>query len=429
MNHVTDDYPLPFVLDSGAGAPAVAAGGLLLVPDLGVGGSGTSAAHGGQPAARLTTRVIRKVAEWEAIQLQWDHLCAASPTDATPLAFAWLRNWWTVYGPTYGAGGLRIITLWRGTALVGALPLYIASASTGVLNVRCLRFVSTGEQEFEEICPDYLDLLHLPGQEAACVEAAWVAIDALEWDTLELLDLPRSSPLVRGLPAVGTLRRTRVSTRGGCPIANIDGGFDTYLAQLSSKTRMRARQEIRKAQQAGVRFELATDANGEAYFNDLIRLHQIRWTAEGKPGCFSAPRFTDFHRRLVSEWVRDGRLILARLSFKEEAFVVLYGFITGAKFDLYQLGVTSAEGTSIHSPGTLANLLLMGQLADRGVTRYDFLRGNSEFKKSLTTEHRELVRLRHRRLTPRALLDQATQFTQRVVRKLVRLGNKRLAPS
>lgn len=385
---------------------------------------GAQAMDSGLPLQPLTARVIQDLAEWEAVRLDWDSLCAASPTNSTTLAFAWLHSWWLVYAPAYGVRGLRIVTLWRGSVLTGALPLYLACAGVDTMAVRCLRFVSTGEQEYEEICPDYLDLLHLPGEETACVKAAWAAIDALDWDTLELLDLPHNSPLVHGLEWFDQNRRTRVIPRGGCPIANIDGGFDKYLAQLSSKTRMRARQEIRKAQQSGVLFELATEADGETYFNDLIRLHQVRWTTEGKPGCFSAPRFTEFHRRLLPQWLGSGRLILARLSYQGEAFVVLYGFVTDAKFDLYQLGVTSVEGTNIHSPGTLANLLLMAQLADRGVTHYDFLRGNSEFKKSLTTEHRDLVCLRCRRLTARAVLDQITLLLKRVGRKLMRISRR-----
>lgn len=372
----------------------------------------------------LEVRIIRELPAWEAVQRDWDGLCAASPTESTPLAFVWLRNWWLVYAPVYAAGGLRIITLWRGARLVGALPLYIA-AMQGPIAARCLRFVSTGEREFEEVCPDYMDLLHLPGEEQACVQAAWAAVDGLEWDTLELLDLPKTSPLLRGLgPAQ---RRSRLTARGGCPIANINGGFEHYLAQLSSKTRMRARQEIRKAQQSGVLFEMATEHDGDLYFDDLVRLHQKRWVAEGKAGCFSAPRFSEFHRSLLPEWLQSGRLILARLSYQGEAFVVLYGFVTDAKFDLYQLGVAAIEGTSVRSPGTLANLLLMAQLAERGVTHYDFLRGNSEFKKSLTTEQRELVCLKNRRITARALLWQAANFLTRVIRKVKRISIARFA--
>lgn len=369
----------------------------------------------------LTVRVIENTVDWDAIRRDWDNLYAVSPTASTPLDFAWLRCWWQVYGPVYGAGGLRIITLWRGSRLAGALPLYIDNGRRGSTIVRCLRFVSTGEAEYEETCPDYLNLLHLPGEEAGCAQAAWGAVDAMRWDTLELLDLPEDSPLLRWRDTFSRHARMKTVSRGSCPIAFIGSGLDAYLAGLSAKTRMRARQEVRKVERAGVVFELAGPTDAGHYFEDLIRVHQARWTADGRPGCFSAIRFTEFHRCLVREWAASGKVVLARLSYEGHACVVLYGFVTGAKFDLYQLGVTSIEGAAIHSPGTAANLLLMAQLAEQGVARYDFLRGMSAFKKSLSTEQRGLVCLECRRPTARALLDQAVQLPVRACRKIVRL--------
>ncbi len=112
--------------------------------------------------------------------------------------------------------------------------------------------------------------------------------------------------------------------------------------------------------------------------------------------------------------------MLARLSQQGQAQVVLYGFVTGAKFDLYQLGVNPAARMLLHSPGTAATLLLMLTLVSRGVTHYDFLRGNSAFKKSLTTEQREVVCLRCRRLNARAVLDQIYRFSSWVLRKVSR---------
>jgi len=374
--------------------------------------------------APLTVRIIDEVGGWDAIRADWDSLCQASPTASTSLDFVWLRTWWEVYGPVYGRGGLRIVSLWRESRLVGALPLYLDAGRGASFGVRCLRFISTGEAEYEETCPDYLNLLHLPDEEMACAQAAWAAMDAMQWDALELLDLPDDTPLLRARTAFSHDARLHVLSRGGCPIAFIGDGFEAYLAQLSSKSRARARQEVRKVERSGALFELADAADAEQYFDDLIRIHQERWVAEGRPGCFAAPRFTEFHRRLVREWVAGGRAILARLSHQANTFVVLYGFVTGTKFDLYQLGVTSDERAIIHSPGMAANLLLMARLAERGMDRYDFLRGTSAFKKSLTTEQRDLVCLACRRPTTRAVFGEARRLLLRAGRKVLQLVSR-----
>lgn len=391
-------------------------------------GTGAPSRTNGLPESAPSLRVIGDVAAWDAIRADWDALYQASPTASTPLDFTWLRHWWDVYGPVYGRGGLRIITLWRGARLVGVLPLYLDVGRGGRLGVRCLRFLSTGEAEFEEVCADYLDLLHLPDEEMACAKAAWRAIDAMAWDTLELLDLSEHSALLRWRSAFPRHARLQPVSRDACPIAFIGDGFEAYLARLSSKSRMRARQEMRKVERSGAVFELADAAEAERYFDELIRIHQERWMADGRPGCFAAPRFTEFHRRLVREWVASGRVILARLSHQANTFVVLYGFVTGRKFDLYQLGVMPDERAVIHSPGMAANLLLMAQLAGREMDRYDFLRGTSAFKKSLTTEQCGMVCLACRRPTMRAAFGEVRHLLLRAGRKVGQLVSRGRLP-
>jgi len=384
-------------------------------------GTGAPSRTNGLPESAPSLRVIGDVAAWDAIRADWDALYQASPTASTPLDFTWLRHWWDVYGPVYGRGGLRIITLWRGARLVGVLPLYLDVGRGGRLGVRCLRFLSTGEAEFEEVCADYLDLLLLPDEGMACVQAAWQAIDAIAWDTLELLDLSEHSALLRWRHTFSGHASLQLVSRGACPIARLGDGFDAYLASLSSKTRMHARQYLRDAERAGIVVELADAAVADAYFDDLVRVHQARWVAAGEPGCFSAPRFTEFHRGLVRQWVPGGRAVLARFSHQGAVFAVLYGFVTARKFDLYQFGVAPLDPGVVRSSGTAANLLLMRHLAQRGIGHYDFLRGVSSYKKSLATEQRQLLCASCRRHTPRALLDRMCQLAARVLRRVVKL--------
>ena len=372
----------------------------------------------------IKLRIIRDAAAWDALRADWDRLYAASPTASAPLDFVWLRSWWDIYGAVYGAEGLRIITLWRGDLLVGALPLYLQNVGL----IRCLRFISTGEAEAEEICPDYLNLLHLPSAAHECVEAAWEAISAMRWDRLEWMDMPVDSPMLQAGPALSNRFRLRLWSRGSCPIANLSDGFEAYLKQLSAKTRSRARQEMRKAQSSATTLRIVLDPAGQSQcFEELIRLHQARWESVGSPGCFAAPRFTAFHRKLLDGWAGSGRLLLAELVVQERTCVVLYGFVTAGKFDLYQLGVGTSEGSDVTSPGMAANLLLMDQLAAQGIARYDFLRGASRYKTSWTTEQRELVSLVGRRRSLRALVHDAIALLARVYRKIMRMFTRRKA--
>lgn len=362
----------------------------------------------------LKTRVIQNEPEWDAIREDWDALHASSPYSSTSLSFDWLRGWWRVYGTFYGTGGLRIVTVWRGSRLVGALPLYLGRRAGGPLGGRHLQFISTGEAEHEETCPDYLNLLCLPGEESGCVDSMWDRVGRMAWDRLEFVDLSEDSPLLRARTIPFTLQRF---SRGSCPVSDLKGGFEAYLARLSSNSRQQSRRLLREGERAGAHFELISVEHAADVFNHLVKLHQERWTLEGKPGVFAAPRFTEFHRNLIQAWLPSGRAVLASLSLAGEPLAVLYGFVSDKKFDFYQSGVQRETGGLLKSPGNLAHLLLMRALAERGVTAYDFLRGSSSYKQRLATQENKLVSVRVWRPTPRAAISRLVRFAGHIIGK------------
>lgn len=373
---------------------------------------------------QYVTRVISSLTEWDAIRRDWEALYAASPTASTALDYAWLESWWRTYRPGLQAPELCVISVWRGARLIGALPLYARRERMWPLGLRRLGFLSTGEAEFEETCADYLNILFVPGEEAACVDAVWQAIRLMDWDHLELLDLPADTPLLSSKVLPGN---ARLIERGSCPIADLDEGFEGYLAKLSPNRRQNARRLMREGEKAGATFELVNPRDAAGAFEDLIRLHQIRWTADGKPGVFGATRFREFHRDLVQQWLPSGRALLARLSIEGAPAAVLYGFVTGVKFDFYQSGVQLASDGPLKSPGNLAHLLLMKLLTERGIKAYDFLRGSASHKERQATRRSPLTAVEIWRPTVRTAIYKSAVMAGRILRKGVRMARQTLA--
>jgi CelD/BcsL family acetyltransferase involved in cellulose biosynthesis len=337
----------------------------------------------------VSVRIVDTAEAWDEIASEWTSLFHLSAAAATPLQFDWLRTWWRTYGvdaASKSRGGLRVFTFWRDATLVGALPLYESQSVT--FGPRVLRFVSTGEAEYEETCPDYMDLLVAHGEQQGCLTAMVGALQKQAWDCIELLDIIEGSPLLN--LSFENEKRRLVNPRGACPIANLEGGFDAYLQRVSASSRSRARRLLREADACGARLEIATAETFSTFYDDLVGLHQRRWTEQGKRGCFAAERFTAFHRSLVERWTGDGRAVLARLVLQGEPIAVLYGFVTRSKFDFYQSGTKMIKNGALRSPGTVAHLMLMRMLADRGVKRYDFLRGSSAYKTRLATDSVQL---------------------------------------
>jgi len=175
-------------------------------------------------------------------------------------------------------------------------------------------------------------------------------------------------------------------------------------------------------------FEVCGPGEVDAYFAQLVDLHQQRWTASGKPGCFASERFTRFHHSLAHTLVPAGQAILARLRHGAGPLAVLYGFTTGTKFDFYQCGVLPERHGKVKSPGTVVHLLLMEWLAGRGFTTYDFLRGSADYKKRLATASRQLVTVQVTRPTLRTAAGRTAELLGRAVRRSARMITRQTAP-
>jgi len=359
---------------------------------------------------QVTTKIICKESQWDAIQVEWNDLFDKSPYSSPPLHFDWLRSWWRIYGPKYGAGGLQIITVWNESQLIGVLPLYICLGKCGL---RTLRFISTGEEEYEETCPDYMNILCMFEDEIIVATTVWNEMSKIRWDHLELLDIPPDSPLFH-VQAVQTF------SRGTCAVANLTDGFEAYVGRLKTSTRSRTRQILKEAKLDSVKFEVIEPSGINRAFDNLMKLHQDRWIEAGKTGVFAAPRFVDFHYNLLKDWVPVGRAVLAQLTVANEPIAVFYAFINNNKCDFYQCGI-NRDSTTVKNPGKLGHLLLKKSVSEIGVTEFDFLRGSSFHKQQFATGEKELVGLRIWRRTPRTYVYHLLKFTSKIIARSVKL--------
>lgn len=340
----------------------------------------------------LTARVIRTTAEWRQLEPAWKALWAASETASPPLRWEWLWEWWRLYGDAYAdpQGGLWVIAVERGASLVGALPLYVARKGSEPFAPRILRFLSTGEARSEETCAQNLDLLHVAGEAPACRAAIASVLRSYKpklWDRLVLEPLAPHSPLLDWRSDIADARYGSPKRHIQSYLANLDQGFDAYLERLSANSRAQARRLMRSLNVEGITFEVATDKeSADAFFEQLVTLHQQRWTSAGEPGVFAAPRFTEFHRSLVRDLVPSGGAILARLAYRTHPLAIVHGYVARNKFDQYLGGTSLDTEIPIKSPGIAAHLRLKSYLADQGFSGYDYLRGDSRQKTQFSTD-------------------------------------------
>lgn len=363
-----------------------------------------------------TLTLVTSLEEFDKLEEAWRYLYDTSPTARSTLHWNWMRQWLATFGPRCLTQLCTVV--WReGEKVVGIAPLYIRAK--GRLGRRVLQFISTGEDDNERCYPEFLDLLTDPSHTDRIKDSFLKLLrtaGALGADEV-YFGLIAEDAVLRG--STDKLRGIfRETIEHHAPHLSIGGGFDDYLKQLSGNTRQLYRRMLRNSEKDGITLTLARSPMDAGHFLDeLITLHQKRWTADGLPGAFSSPRMREYHRALVAKLVPKGDAVLARLSHNNVCLAVLYGFISHGTFDFYQSGI--AEGTEqVKSPGVLAHLMLIRELCEKKLSCYDLLAGESEYKRRLATGGSKLVEERVILPTVRSGIWLAGKMVKRGARKL-----------
>lgn len=355
----------------------------------------------------------RDAARLAALRDEWTALFDAAPSPSPFLSWEWQQTWWRAFG---GRRRLWILEARdAGGRLAGVLAL--ASARAGLLGVRRWKLVGNGVTG-----ADALDVLARAGDGPA-VRAAFaraLAAEVASWDAVDLEDLPCGSPTVAALRVALAPRgaRTEVERGFACPGFAVRGTFAEHLARIRRRETY-GRRVRWLARQPGFRVDVAT-APGEvpAAMDDLLRLHRLRWQAEGGSEGIPPGPVEGFHREVAPLLAARGWLRLYRLLVGGEAIAAVYGLEVGRRFFYYQSGYDPAW--SARSPG----LVLVGRTVEdayaRGLDDYDFLRGTEPYKLDWAWDRRETVTVRLRAPSLRAGTADASARAYRAARDLAK---------
>ena len=239
---------------------------------------------------------------------------------------------------------------------------------------------------------DYGGPLALPGEEHA------VASGILEWlredltPGLTFWGLPADAPITVAVSEAAevsgwTLERTPESA---APRVELPSGFDSFVASLSKHDRHELRRKLRHLEAAGdVRFETSVKP-GES-MTDLF--HLMRISRDDKDE-FLTPPMENFFRDLAQTFSGLGMLRLGRLTLDGELAAMTMSFESGGITYLYNSGYDPAYAKL--AVGLVSKAYAIREAIERGQTRFDFLRGNEDYKHHLGGIPREIVTLRLR---------------------------------
>jgi CelD/BcsL family acetyltransferase involved in cellulose biosynthesis len=309
---------------------------------------------------------ITTIEALEAQRPDWQALWSRTP-DATPFQSPdWLLPWWR----HLGQGDLATMAVRAADGeLLALLPLYRYRQPGGHRVLLPLGIGTT----------DYLDVLAPPPRGVEALEAAlrWLAIrdDQDGWDWPQLR---QGSALLRARPPPG--RDDTVAASDPCPVLPLDGDAPPIPARM----RQNIRTARHRAAAAGrLEWDLAGPANWDELFGAQLDLHRARWRTRGEEGVLAAPEVAAAHRAALPGLLREGLLRLHALRLDGRIIATLYALAdradVAARRLYYYLGAFDPDQAAL-SPGTLVLAHAIEQAAAEGFARFDFLRGQEDYK-------------------------------------------------
>ncbi len=324
---------------------------------------------------------VERFSDWDSLgigEAGWNRLVERCRAPVPFATWQFQTAWYRAFAP----GPLHLLAVQDGAGeWVGLLPLYETSSPDGP--VLCL----VGGTDIA----DYLDLIAVAGRE----EEIWKALLSVLADGpgrgLDLRPIPAASPtpgLLAGLAETAGLA-CRVAVEDRCPVIELAGTWDGYLAGLSGKDRHELRRKLRRAEAGRPRVEVArTPAAMAALMDGFIALH--RRSKVGKARFMDEP-MEAFFRDLGRALSRAGLAALWMMWLEERPAAAVFCLEQASAVSLYNSGF-DPEARAL-SPGVVLIARTIEDAIARGFRRYDFLRGEEPYKYGFGAGPTEVLRV------------------------------------
>jgi CelD/BcsL family acetyltransferase involved in cellulose biosynthesis len=308
--------------------------------------------------ADVHTTTISDPASITGIRGSWRQLWRNCPR-ATPFQSPdWLVPWWDIFMP----GELRIVAVHREDELVGLAPFYREGARLLPIGISL---------------SDYQDVLLLPEHAEAAAEAVADAIQSM--DDIEFCEFDELAPDAAALQIAPQGWSESLATGSPCPVLDLPDELPK-LRQVIPPSRLRhlgtARRRVARRGDSAI-LEGDVD-NAVALFRELVRLHQLRWKADGQKGIFADPRVESFHIAALPGLIEQGIARVYALTIDEAVVGVYYGLRNRDCAYAYIGGYD--PNYAFESPGSVLLGHAIEAAVREGLTLFDFLRGSEDYK-------------------------------------------------
>lgn len=367
--------------------------------------------------SKLTVEEARGQEALDMLRREWQELFAAAARPSPFLSWEWISAWQRWLGRGWTP---RLFCAREGYRLVGLLPLG-ERERWGFLRrqVRTLSFL--GEAL---VGGDYLDVLAASGWEQLAATAIFEHL--VQEDSFDVLELDGLAGDSRSLPPLawqfGVDPRFTCQVVPGhlCPYLKLEGSWEDVLMQSRRPNKFkRLCRTLGAPQGFEARSATAPQDVGPA-LERLFSLHAKRWAAQGGSDAMGRPGVRDFHRDAAVRLAQAGLARIEELWIDGACRASYYGMEVSGHYYLYQTGY-DPEWRKRSVAFVRLGLSIQAALA-RGVTIYDFLRGNETYKFDWANGTRMTVTVQVARQQAAANLFVAREQLRRAAKLALKAG-------
>lgn len=330
----------------------------------------------------METRVIDNYEEFLEIKHDWNELLADSRHNILFLTFEWLSAWWECY--RQGNKLLIILVIDRGK-IIAAAPLMIKIFRLGKVTIcRKLQFIAHKDS-------DYLDFIVI-GREQECFNAIFRVIMGHRhiWDWAEFVYLPATSPYFDNwVNSVGRLKvfRKKIVKDAVSVAIHLYKGASNYPELeriLPNQERLRRvlrkkRNKLLREKQGVILTRTKEPSQIQEEIGYFVNQHRDRWETKGFGSRFSDTYYRAYLLNIVRKLASHNWVQLSSIKWGNEYIAMVLGFIYNDNY--YHYLSTFNSNYSKYSPSQLLVRFLLEFFYSEGrVKKFDFLRGNEQYK-------------------------------------------------
>jgi hypothetical protein len=323
----------------------------------------------------------------DELQQQWTSMVEQCSSAHIFLDWYWIGTWLKLIAPITPVW----IKCYEGGSCVG-MTLVCHTGRSSLFGYQSGWFTKTGQQKYDQIWIEYNDILAKPECHNKVIQSVldWCATQDVDNWLVEITATPEAWLE----HAAFTIECDKTPAYG----VDLDPSYsdiNCYLATRSANGRSTIRRAIRFVDEHYGEVKLLTYQNRPPteVWHEMSQLHQERWRHTAENSGFANPYFVQFHEQLMATPTTNCHSEILAFYAGKHCLGYTYNLIKDGHVYFYLSGINYSDDNNRYRPGLVMHAMAIQYFAQAGYQFYDFMGGDSQYKRSLATSSYALARV------------------------------------